>query len=89
MANAEEKLKKIEEQMKQLKANKQAIMNREKQKERKTRTRRLIQNGALAEKFLQCNDIEPHEFEKLLEKIASHPNFNDILFAAQSGGENY
>lgn len=64
-----DRLKKIDEKMAQLKAQKQAIINREKEKERKDRTRRLIQNGALAEKYLSCEGISPEEFEKLLQKL--------------------
>jgi hypothetical protein len=85
MIKIEDRLKKIDEQMKQLKAQKQAIVSREKQKERKDRTRRLIQNGALAEKFLQSDGIEPLEFEKLLERVVNHPGFIDILVSAKSG----
>ncbi|MEG0129351.1 hypothetical protein [Clostridium sp.] len=43
------KIDKIEEKIQQLKAQKQAILNREKEKERRTRTRRLIQIGAIAD----------------------------------------
>ena len=41
------KLLNIEEKIKQLKAQKQAIINKEKEKERKTRTKRLIEIGAI------------------------------------------
>jgi len=44
-----EKINKIEDKINQLKAQKQAIMSREKEKERKVRTRRLIQIGAIVE----------------------------------------
>lgn len=64
-----EQLKKIDEKMAQLKAKRQAIINREKEKERKARTRRLIQNGALAEKYLDCEGLSPEEFEKELQRI--------------------
>jgi hypothetical protein len=85
MANIEERLRKIDNQMKQLKVQKQALVNREKQQERKDRTRRLIQNGALAEKFLQSDGISPAEFEKLLERIVDDHRFIDILVGAKSG----
>ena len=64
-----EQLKKIDEKMAQLKAKRQAILNREKEKARKERTRRLIQNGALAEKYLDCEGLSPEEFEKELQRI--------------------
>ena len=41
------KLLDIEEKIKQLKAQKQAIMNKEKEKERKARTKKLIEIGAI------------------------------------------
>lgn len=44
-----EKIYKIEQKINQLKAQKQAILAREKEKERKARTRRLIQIGAIIE----------------------------------------
>lgn len=66
-------LKKIDEKMAQLKAQRQAIINREKEKERKERTRRLIQNGALAEKYLACEGLSPKEFEKELQRIVAIP----------------
>ena len=44
-----EKIDKIEQKINQLRAQKQAILAREKEKERKARTRRLIQIGAIIE----------------------------------------
>ena len=41
------KIDKLDEKIKQLKAQKQALIAREKEKERKARTRRLIQIGAI------------------------------------------
>lgn len=43
------KIDKLELKINQLKAQKQAILAREKEKERKARTRRLIQIGAIIE----------------------------------------
>lgn len=53
----------------QLKRKQKEIESKEREKERAARTRRLIQLGALAEKYLDCKDIEPAEFEKLLLQI--------------------
>jgi len=47
------------------------IEQREKFEERKKRTHRLVQIGALAEKYFDCKGIEPLEFEKLLQKMVS------------------
>ena len=77
--NENERLKKIDEKMSQLKAQKQAIINREKQKERKERTRRLIQNGALAEKFFACEGISPTDFENILLEIVALPEVKKLI----------
>jgi phage shock protein A len=58
---ANEKIDKLEKKIQQLKAQKQAIIAREKEKERKARTRRLIQIGALAEKYLDIHSPEDME----------------------------
>ena len=47
----------------------QALKAREKEKARKYRTRRLIQIGALAEKYFNCEGIEPSDFEEVLRKL--------------------
>lgn len=66
-----ERLNKIDEKIEQLQAQRKAILAREKEKDRKARTRRLIQNGALAEQYLGCVEMEPDEFEKVLKQIVS------------------
>lgn len=77
--NKEEQLKKIEEKMAQLKAQKQAIINREKAKERQNRTRRLIQNGALAEKYLGCEKLPPEQFEIFLQKLVQNNDVKELI----------
>ena len=64
-----EKIDKIEQKINQLKAQKQAILAREKEKERKARTRRLIQIGAIIENM--GIDIE------LADKFKSYFENND------------
>lgn len=51
------KIDKLELKINQLKAQKQAILAREKDKERKARTRRLIQIGAIIEN-IGIDDVE-------------------------------
>lgn len=75
-----EKIKKIEKRMAQLKAQKSAIINKEKAKERKERTRRLINNGALAEKYLQSEKINPKEFEVLLSNLVKLGQVKELLY---------
>lgn len=53
----------------------QQQIQREKIRERKERTRRLIQKGALAEKYFQIENLTPDEtelfFKKIIKKIKS------------------
>lgn len=52
MATAEERLAKIKEKQAQLKAQEKKIITQEKAKERKLRTKRLIEIGGTAESIL-------------------------------------
>ena len=67
--NEEKRLENLREKMSQLKAREQAILAHDKQRQRKERTRRLIQNGALAERYLGCVGVEPQAFEERLRGI--------------------
>lgn len=49
MADNKEKINKLDEKIKQLHAQKNSLIAREKEKDRKARTRRLIQIGAIFE----------------------------------------
>ena len=71
--NDAKRLERIQEKIAQMKAQKQAIIAKDKNRQRKERTHRLIQIGALAEKYFDCKDIEPTEFEKLLKGILTQP----------------
>jgi len=68
--NDKARLEKIKDKIAQMKARENIIITRDKKQQRKARTRRLIQNGALAEKYLNCADMAPAEFEKLLKIIS-------------------
>lgn len=57
----EEKLIELEEKIKQLQARKQKIANAQKQKERKARTKRLIEVGAIFEKYFEIEGQEQAE----------------------------
>jgi predicted RNase H-like nuclease (RuvC/YqgF family) len=54
---------------------------------RKARTRRLIQLGALAEKYLGAQGITPEEFEPLLMKIARIEDVKKILPESETDAE--
>ena len=56
--------------------------------ERAQRTRRLIENGALAEKYLNCDKIEPAEFEKLLKQLVQIEQVKALVSAPKNGGVN-
>lgn len=80
MANrktSEEKLKEIDIKLNQLKAQKQNLLKKENEKLRRERTRRLIQIGALSEKYFNVPDIDPNDFEELLKKIVSNKSINN------------
>jgi len=72
--NEEKRLEIIREKMARIKKQEQGIVARIKEKERKARTRRLIQNGALAEKYLKCENMQPKEFENTLKDIVKSLN---------------
>lgn len=75
----EERLNEIDTKMKQLAAQKQAIIKREQEKDRRERTRRLIQKGALAEKYLNSESTTPEEFENLLKQIIEVTQIQTII----------
>ena len=77
--NEQQRLEKIRGKIAEMKAQEQAIVARDKKRQRKERTRRLIQNGALAEKYLNCEGVPPQEFEKILQKIASADALKNLL----------
>ena len=66
--DSKEKIDKIDEQIKQLKAKKNSILAREKEKERKARTRNLIEMGAL------LNELKITKKEQLLKFINEYKN---------------
>ena len=59
-------LEKLREKMGQIREQEKAILARDRERQRKERTRRLIQIGAIAEKYFDCVGIESQEFEKML-----------------------
>lgn len=58
-------IRKIEKKIKQLELEKKINKNFESKQQRKQRTRRLIQIGALAEKYFNLKDISIDEIEKI------------------------
>jgi hypothetical protein len=85
MANVNlDRLKNIDDKIAQLKAQKNELKARERKKDRAERTRRLIQNGALAEQYLNAHELSPEEFEVFLQALVSLvPGFNDLTVQAR------
>lgn len=79
----EEKLQELEKKMAQLQAQKKAIQQKQNKEERAARTGRLIENGAIAEKYLNCEKIEPANFENLLKQLVQIEQVKSIISPKQ------
>ncbi|MFJ7936893.1 hypothetical protein [Sporosarcina sp. NPDC096371] len=75
----EDRLRELEEKMEQMKAKKQQVANRIKEKERKERTRRLIQVGAVFEKYFEIKGEEEAEQVAYGMKNAVEKNKSKLL----------
>lgn len=71
----EERLKELDEQMEKIKARKQKIESQLRTKERKERTRRLIQVGAIFESYFG-KGLDEEEAEKIAFAIRDHVRNN-------------
>lgn len=69
----EEKLSDIDQKMLALKAERQAIINRQVEKEKKERISRLIRYGELVEKYFACEGKPPDEVEIIFQNLTSQP----------------
>ncbi|MGI1814136.1 hypothetical protein [Priestia sp. TGN 0903] len=67
-------LQELEEKIEKMKAKKQQVEARKKEKERKERTRRLIQVGAIFEKYFEIQSEE--EAEKIAKALQSYVGKN-------------
>lgn len=70
----EEILQELEDKIEKMKAKKQQVEVRKKEKERKERTRRLIQVGAIFEKYFEIQSEE--EAEKIAKALQSYVGKN-------------
>ncbi|KAB3587237.1 hypothetical protein GAY21_23525 [Phocaeicola vulgatus] len=68
----QERLREVEQKIEQLRAQKQQLETRVKEKERKERTRRLIQIGAVFEKWWDVQT--PEEAELLIKAMKTDPD---------------
>lgn len=65
----EDRLNELDERIRQLQARKQKLSSQVKQKERKERTRRLIQIGAIFEKYFELEGVE--EAEQIAQELSA------------------
>ena len=70
--NPNEKLKELDEKIKQLQAQKQQFINKVKEEERKKRTRNLIQIGGIMDTIGMKNIKQANAFK---ERLSSKPEF--------------
>lgn len=75
----DEKLQDLSKKLEQLTAQKKALELRANKEYRAKRTRRLIQNGALSEKYFNRPDIDPEDFEKLLLHLVNIDQVKEVL----------
>jgi hypothetical protein len=73
------RLERLEQKKAQIENQIKAIHACENAKTRRERTRRLIQIGALSEKYFTCEGIEPKEYEALLKQIVAEEKVKAIL----------
>lgn len=69
-------LEKLNQKIAQLEAQKQALIAKEKERERKARTKRLIEIGAIIESRLQLNLKQTQNF---CDYIYTHPEFLEVI----------
>lgn len=75
----EERLRELEEKMEKIKARKQQVESRLKEKERKERTKRLIEVGAIFEKYFEIKGQEDAEKLAIALKAYVSKNKEKIL----------
>jgi hypothetical protein len=73
---SKEDIQKLEEQIKVLEHKKKALQHKVFDEEIRARTRRLIQKGALLEKYLEDENTSVKETEKLLKVLAEFKKIN-------------
>lgn len=73
---ASDELHKLENKIKVLEQKKKALEYKISNEDRRERTRRLIQKGALFEKYLENENVSIRETEDLLKVLAEFKNKN-------------
>ena len=90
MADISEKIARAEEEIRQLQNKKRKLMNQQKNEERKARTHRLIERGAILESFLEQPEQFGNEQIKGLLEIALRSTYaqNYLQEIKKGKGEN-
>lgn len=80
-----DKIQFLENKIKELQNQKKALLKKEKEEERKVRTKRLIERGALIEKYFSLSDDFSNEnFKSLLDLFINDVSFVDYLEKAKN-----
>ena len=90
MTDIEERIAKAEEEIRQLQNRKRKLLNQKKDAERKARTHRLIERGAILESLLeQPEQYTNEQIKGLLETALQTPQAQEFLRRTQKPkGEN-
>ena len=80
MANIDDQIAKAEEEIRQLQNRKKKLLNQKKAEERKIRTHRLVERGAILESLLEQPELYGNEQIKgLLEVALRTPQAQEYL----------
>lgn len=79
MNTLQEKLQQIEKRESQLKEQKRKLLKQQSDKERKTRTQRLIAKGAILETAFNIKELTKDETQSLLITIAEISEVKELL----------
>ena len=90
MGNISEQIAKAEEEIRQLQNKKKKLLNQKKNEERKIRTHRLVERGAILESLLeQPEQYTNEQIKGLLETALRTPQAQEFLRRTQKPkGEN-
>ncbi len=87
MPDIDEKIAKTEEEIRQLQNKKKKLLGEKKAAERKARTRRLIERGAILESLLdQPEQYDNEQIKCLLEAALRTPQAREFLRQSGAGG---
>ncbi len=89
MPDIDEKIAKTEEEIRQLQNKKKKLLGEKKAAERKARTRRLIERGAILESLLdQPEQYGNEQIKCLLETALRMPQAREFLRQSGAGGSS-